>query len=159
MGLLQSFEKLAAKHFTENSFGEKEARAPGMHPVRVIPSEAAGGYDAVNVGVMLQLLVPGVEDAEEADLGTEMPGICGDLEQRLGAGAEQQPIDQFFVLQGERPQLMGKREDDMSVGRCEQFGASRGQPAVARLALTLRAMPVTARNGELSITCLMGSLF
>jgi hypothetical protein len=144
VSLLQSFDELAAEHFTENSLGEKEAKAPGMHPVRVIPREAARSDDAVNVGVVLQLLVPGVEHAEEADFGAEMPGIGGYLKQRLRARAEQQTINQFFVLQGERSQLMGKREDDMSVGRCEQFGASRCQPAVARLALTLRAVPVSA---------------
>jgi hypothetical protein len=144
VSLLQSFDELAAKDFTENSLGEKEARVPGAHPVRVIPREAARSDDAVHVGVMLQLLIPGVEDAEEADLGAEMPGICGDLDQRLGARAEQQAIDQFFVLQGERRQLMGKRKDDMGIRRCEQFGSARGQPAVTHLALTLRAVPVSA---------------
>ena len=89
MGLLQSFDELAAKDFTENSFGEKEARAPGAHPVRVIPREAAGSDDAVNVGMMLQLLIPGVQDAEEADLCAEMLSICSDLKQRLRARAEQ----------------------------------------------------------------------
>jgi hypothetical protein len=116
-----------------------------MHPVCVIASEAAGSHDAVNVGVMLQFLVPGVEDTEEADLGAEMPGIGGDLDQCLSTGAEQQSIDQFFVLQSQRRQLMGKREDDMRVRRCEQFAASRGQPTVTRLALTLGAVPVPAR--------------
>jgi len=88
-----------------------------------------------------------------------MPGILGDLKQRMRARAEQQTINQFFVLQGERSQLMGKLEDDMGIWRCEQFGSARGQPAVARLALALRTVPVSACNGELSITCLMGSLF
>ena len=84
-------------------------------------------------------------DTEEADLGAEMPGIGGDLDQCLGTGAEQQSIDQLFVLQSQRRQLMGKREDDMRVRRCEQFAASRGQPTVTRLALTLGAVPVPAR--------------
>ena len=50
--MLQSFDELAAKDFTENSLGEKEARVPGAHPVRVIPREAARSDDAVHVGVM-----------------------------------------------------------------------------------------------------------
>jgi hypothetical protein len=37
---------------------------------------------------MLEFLVPGGKDAEEPDLGAEMLGTAGDLEQRLGAGAE-----------------------------------------------------------------------
>jgi hypothetical protein len=39
---------------------------------------------------------------------------------------------------------MGEREDDMSIGCSEQFTASRLQPAVARLALTLWTVPVAA---------------
>ncbi len=95
--------------------------------------------------VLLQLLIPGVEDAEEADLGAEMLRVRGNFDQGLGAAAEKQPVDHFFILQGQRRQLVGQRKHDMSVGRSEQFGAPGGQPAVARLALALRAVPVATR--------------
>ena len=42
----------------------------------------------MNVRMSLEFLVPGMEDAEEPDLGAEMLGIAGDLAQRLGAGPE-----------------------------------------------------------------------
>jgi hypothetical protein len=100
-----------------------------------------------------------VKDAEKADLGAEILGIGGNFDQCVGAAAEQQTVDQFFVLQGQRRQLMGEREDDMSIGCSEQFTASRLQPAIARLALTLWTVPVAAGNGVISITCLMGSIF
>jgi len=51
-----------------------------------------------------------------------------------------------------------ERKDHMDVARRQQFRATRLEPAVAGIALTLRATPITARNGELSITCLMGSI-
>ena len=141
---LQTFEELATKDLAENSLRQKEARVSGMHPVRVITRKTAGGHDAVSMWMMLQLLIPAVEHAEETDLGPKVPGICSDLDQSLGAGAEEQPVDHFFVLQRQRGQLMGEREDDMRIGHRQQFGAPRFQPAVARLALTLRAVPVTA---------------
>ena len=40
----------------------------------MIRGETAGGEHAVDVRMMLQSLVPGVQHAEEANLGTEMPG-------------------------------------------------------------------------------------
>jgi hypothetical protein len=40
------------------------------------------------VRVLLEFLVPGVEDAEESDLGAETLGIDGDFDQRFGADAE-----------------------------------------------------------------------
>jgi hypothetical protein len=46
----------------------------------------------------LQALIPTVEHAEEADLGTEMPWITSDFKQGLSAGMEQQVVDQPLVL-------------------------------------------------------------
>ena len=140
----ESFEELAAKDLAENSLREKEARVSGMHPMRVIARKTTGGHDTVNMWMVLQLLIPGMEDAEETDLSAEVPGICSDLDQGLGAGAEEQPVYHFFVLQCQRGQLMRECENDMSVRHRQQFGASRFQPAFARLALTLRAVPITA---------------
>jgi hypothetical protein len=62
-----------------------------------------------------------VKDAEKADLGAEMPGVGGNFDQCVGTGAEQQSVDHFFVLQSQRCQLMGEREDDMSIGCRKQF--------------------------------------
>jgi hypothetical protein len=52
---------------------------------------------------------------------------------------------------------MGQREDDVEVGHGQQFGGTRGQPPGACVALALGTVPVAARNGVRTITCLMGS--
>jgi hypothetical protein len=41
-----------------------------------------------------QVLSPGVQDAEEADPGSEVPGIGCDFKHGLGGGAEQQIVEQ-----------------------------------------------------------------
>src|SRR5215831_8295006 len=92
--------------------------------------------------MMLQLLIPAVEDAEEADLGTEMLRVGGNFHQGLSAAAEQQPVDQWFVLQSQGRQLVRESEDDMGIGCREQFGVASGQPTIARLALALGAVPI-----------------
>lgn len=48
--------------------------------------------------VLLQLLIPGVEDAEETDLGAQVPGMARDFQQGLGVGAEQQIVENLLVL-------------------------------------------------------------
>ena len=144
LSLPESFDELAAEHRAENILGEEEARVSGAHPVRMVRREPAGNHHAVNMRMMLQFLVPGVEHAEESNLGSEVPGIGRDIDQCPGTGTEQQSVDHLFVLQSQRRQLMRQREDDMSIGHREQFGASCGEPAVARPALTLRAVPVPA---------------
>jgi hypothetical protein len=50
-------------------------------------------------------------------------------------------------------------ESDMDIADWQQFLAAFGEPLVASIGLTLRAMPVAAGNGEIPITCLMGSIF
>jgi hypothetical protein len=42
----------------------------------------------MNVRMMLEFLVPGMEDAEEPNLGAEALRVAGDLKQPIGAGPE-----------------------------------------------------------------------
>ena len=111
----------------------------------MIRSETAGGEYAVDVRMMLQSLVPGVQHAEEANLGTEMPGIVGDLEQSLSTGMKQQVIDHLLVLQGERGQFARQREDGMHIAGGQKFSFARLEPAQTRVALAFWTMPVATR--------------
>jgi len=101
VGLLESLQKFAAEDLAENAFREKEARAARMLPVRVIWRQTSGGDHTVNVRMMLELLIPGVEDAEESNLGAEVFWICGNFYKRLRTAAEQQAVHQVFVPQGQ----------------------------------------------------------
>jgi hypothetical protein len=85
--------------------------------------------------MMLELLIPGMKNAEETDLGAEMPGIFSDFQKRLGARPEQQTIDDLFVLQSQWRQFVWQCENDMGVARGQQFGAPRVKPTVPRIAL------------------------
>jgi hypothetical protein len=71
----------------------------GSNPAGVIAGESAGGNDTVDMGMKLELLVPGVKHAEEADLSSEMGGIVRDLRQGFGAGPEQQTVDDLLILE------------------------------------------------------------
>ena len=98
----------------------------------------------MDMRMMLEILSPGVEHAEEADLRAEMFRIGGNLQQRGGAGAEQEVVDDFLVLQSQPRQLVGDGEDDMHVVDRQQFLAARGEPLVASVGLALRTMPGAA---------------
>jgi hypothetical protein len=50
------------------------------------------------VRVLLQLLIPTVEHAEEADFGAQMAGIARHFEQGFSTGLEQQTADELLVL-------------------------------------------------------------
>ena len=73
-GRLQADDELATKHAPQYSNGREEAWV-GSKPAGVIAAESAGGNDTVDMGMKLEFLVPGMEHAEEADLGSEMGGV------------------------------------------------------------------------------------
>ena len=93
----------------------------------------------------LQTLIPAMEHAEEAYLGSEMPGITSDFKQGLGAGVEEQVVDEPFVLQCERGQFAWQSKDRVDIASGQQFPFTRLEPVSARVALASWAMPVSAR--------------
>ena len=66
-----------------------------------------------------------MEHAEEADFGAQVAGITRHFEQRFSAGLEQQTVDHFLVLQGQRGEPPRKGEDHMDVGSRQKFAAAR----------------------------------
>ena len=78
-----------------------------VNPARVAWIETAGGNDAVEMRVQSQVLSPGVQNAEEADLGSEVFGVGRNFEHGLSAGAEEQIVEQPRIALTERVQLVG----------------------------------------------------
>jgi len=74
-GRLKTGDELAAKDAPEHCDWEKESRA-GPNPAGVIEREPAGGDDTMDMGMKLELLIPGVQHTEEADLGAKMSGVA-----------------------------------------------------------------------------------
>jgi hypothetical protein len=99
----------------------------------------------MDVGMKLELLIPGVQYAEETDLGAQMLGIEGHCEQGFGAGVEQEIVDHFLVLQSERRQFPRQGENDMHVRGGQQLATARLPPTVAGIALAFWTMAIAAR--------------
>ena len=110
----QARHELTAEHAAEYFHGQEEV-VSSWDPMAVVRGQAAGRDDAVDMRVMQQSLIPGVQHAEEADLRAEVSGIAGNLEQRLGARAEEKSVDLPFILQSQRCQLVRQREDHVDI--------------------------------------------
>jgi len=87
-GRLETGHKLTAKKATQHRNGKKEVSA-GSDPVGVIERESAGGDDTVDMGMKPELLVPGMEHAEEPDFGAEMSGVTSNFQKGFCTGTEQ----------------------------------------------------------------------
>ena len=94
--------------------------------------------------MVMQVLAPGVQHGDHADLGAEMLGIGGDGAQRLGRRPEQDGVDHRLVLESDLGERRRQREDDMEVRHRQQLGLTGGEPFGARQTLALRAVPVAA---------------
>ena|ERR1700739_729023 len=113
----------------------------------------------MDMGVKFEFLTPGMQHAEEADLCTEMLGIASNFEKGFRTGAKQKIVDDLLVLQNQCGQMTWEREDHVHVRGRKKFPATLFQPTIASARLTLWAVPIAARNGELPITCIMESNF
>src|ERR1700745_1186466 len=97
-----------------------------------------------------ELLTPGMQHTEEADLGAEKSRIAGHFEKGLRTGAEQKIVDDLLVLQHQWGQAAGECEDHVHVARGEKFSSARSNPSFPSGGLTLRAVAISAavvRNG------------
>jgi hypothetical protein len=94
--------------------------------------------------MMLKVLSPGVEHAEESDISAKVLGIASQFEHRGGAGTVEQVVEQPLVLENKSGERMGQRKDDMEVRHGQQFGRARRQPFCARVPLALGTVPVAA---------------
>jgi len=65
-GLLEVAEEFLTEQSREDSNGQKEA-LPAGYPLAVVWGQPTSGDDTVQVGVMQQGLIPGVQHGREAD--------------------------------------------------------------------------------------------
>ena len=118
----------------------------GRHadPARAVRREAAARHHAMDVRMQLQVLPPGMQYRQHADLGAQVLRVRGHLDQGLRGGPHQQAVDFTRVGQGDRVQRPREREDDVEVRDVEQVGRLRLHPPRRRGAVTLRAVAVAA---------------
>ena len=74
--------ELAAHELGDGHLRGKEGRARGM-PMGAVVGDTATGDEAVHVGMIMELLRPGVQNGKDADSAADEAGIAGDLDDGL----------------------------------------------------------------------------
>ena len=118
--LLQISQEQSAERAGQHPYGQEETGA-AMNPPTTIGGDSATRDDTMQVGVKEEILSPTVEHGEEADLGAQMFGIGSDGGEGLGRGAEQNAVDEIFVLVSNRGDRFRQGEDDMKIRSRENF--------------------------------------
>src|ERR1700722_17958843 len=100
----------------------------------------------MDVRMVQNVLSPGVQNAHETNVSTQMLRIGRDLQQRFRAGAKQKIIQNPFVGQRQSGELMRQCEDNMNVRNSEQLFLTSRQPFIPSVGLTLAAMAISTRT-------------
>jgi hypothetical protein len=129
----------------------KEKRRVGRHPAVALDVKGATGNDAVQVDVVAQLLIPCVEDREEAQLAAQMMARIGPKrEERVGDRLEEDLIQDGLVGEDERVEIVGHGENGVKdvTPRPPHGAAARGPgPRGPPRSSSCRALAQSAAGG------------
>jgi hypothetical protein len=94
------------------------------------------------MGVMEQVLSPGMQYGKKADTGAEVPEIPCDGQQSFRGGVKEDPVDRTLVAQGQVGNVGWHSEDDVKIGYGEEFALTLLEPFEPCGPLTLGAVAI-----------------
>ena len=142
-GMLELSDELSPKQPAQDVDVHEEPFST-TDPALPVEAQAAARDDAVQMGMELKILSPGMQQREAAELGAEMLGVSSERQQRFGSGPEQHPVNDSAILQRQRCQLVREGEYDMEVLHIQNLTLARLEPRRTRRPLTLRTVPIPA---------------
>ena len=92
--------------------------------------------------MMLQILTPGMEYGDEADLRAQLLGSRCDRAQGLGGGVKQDVVDYGLILIRNRGDGLGQRKDHVEVLNGNKIGLAIFQPLRTDQGLAFRTVPI-----------------
>jgi len=98
----------------------------------------------MEMGMMVELLAPGVEHGKAPNLCTQMLRVPSDILECLRHGTQEQPVEEAGVLQRERPEVVWESKNHMAVGGLKEFLLAGGKPRGLRRAMTFGTATVAA---------------
>ena len=99
----------------------------------------------MQVRVVHQSLIPGMQYGQKADVRPEMVAVRRDGQQCFGHGAKEHAVNQARILKRQCGQFLRQGENDVAVGDRQKLGRPCRQPLIARCGLALRTMSIPAR--------------
>ena len=143
-GVPEPGQKFAPEHPSEDGDREEVVVTAG-DPAALVVRESAAGDDAMDVRVQREVLAPGVQHRQHADVSPEVLRVRGHLKEGFRGSPHEQAVHHAGVGKRHRAEGAGKREHDVEVRCVEQVGGLGLQPARGVGPLTLGTMAIAAR--------------
>ena len=143
-GVAHGMEELPSEQPGECANG-KEKAGPGREPLTPVERESAGGDQAMEMDVVAELLIPGVQDRGESQLSAQaVLRIGGKLLKRPGDRLKEETVDEPWIVPRERVDLVRQCEDGVEVGHGQQLRPPLLEPLSLGQDLTLGTVAVAA---------------
>ena len=142
----QGLEKQTAEQARQDPHRQKEAGA-ARNPFAIGTGPRgypAAGDNEMDMGMVQQILSPGVEYAEKADLRAQVLGIARDGEEGFGGGMKENAVDDFPIVKGDAGDRVGEGKDDVEIFDRQQFFLPAVKPLGPLRVQALGAVAVTA---------------
>jgi len=134
----------AAEHFSRREERLATFALFAVNPAGTVCGQTATSYNRMHVRMKHQVLAPGVQHHQTANVRSQVLRIGGDFQERPGGRTKQDAVDHTFVLQCQRSQFMRQREHHVEVRYGKQFAFAFLQPDSPGHRLALGAVPVAA---------------
>ena len=94
--VFEEVQELASEQFRHDPYGNEEPLA-ARHPSVTVRRQATAGDNTVDMGVVHEVLPPGVQDAYYSCPRAEMAGIICKFHERFGCRTEKEVIHDLLV--------------------------------------------------------------
>ena len=98
----------------------------------------------MHMRMMMELLPPGMQHPQKADLRTSMLGVSRNRLEGLRHRLKQQRIHRARILQRQGTQGTREGKNDMAVGRSQELALAGREPSGLCTALALGTVPIAA---------------
>jgi len=137
------FHEFALVHLLQDGNGGEEITA-AMLPAQVFGPQASGGYDAVQVWMIVEVLPPGVQHGDTADSCAEPFVLEGKLLEGIVCGTVEDIVYGPLITQCKGVQLGGDGKNDVEVRDGQHFVYACLYPEECGITLASRAVAVSA---------------
>lgn len=143
--LIQSTQKRKIFPFellSEDS--DREEKLCGGFPDPVVRSQPAAREDAVHMDMVLQFLVPGMEDLDDPGLNAKIFLICAQFQECFSAALMEQAVKELLIAIDQGIEFVGERKYYMEVRGIHDFRPAFIHPDLFEDSLTVGTVPVPA---------------
>lgn len=106
--------------------------------------QSAAGDDAVHMDMVIQFLIPGVENLNDSGNSAKIFFIGGKLQECFGTAFVEEAVKELLVAKEEAVEIMRKCKDHMEIGGIYHFRPSFIDPELFFNSLTVRTAAVAA---------------